>query len=75
MDILADLANEAKRKKPCKVARWVESQTDDEQQQIETAMHSDYSNEIILRVLKRRGAIFSQSALYQHRKGTCTCGH
>lgn len=74
MDILQELESENQQNRPCKVARWIAQQTATDQQQITEALASQHATETILRVLKRRGGVFSQSALYSHRKGTCTCG-
>lgn len=75
MDILQELNEEQTVSKPCKVARWIASQTAETQLQIAEALVSNHATDAIWRVLKRRGGVFSQSALYNHRRGVCTCGH
>lgn len=74
MGIYDDLQADIATGRPCKAARFIATLSDEEQQELDQVMQSDYSTERILRVLKRRGALFSQDALYKHRRGTCCCG-
>lgn len=74
MGILDDLQADIVSSRSCKAARFIATLSDEEQQELEQVLQSDYSTERILRVLKRRGALLSHDALYKHRRGTCCCG-
>lgn len=74
MGELLEELNESLKRRPCKLGRWMQLQTDDFRQDIIEALDNpSYSPERLESAFKKRGADVSSWTIEAHRKGRCAC--